>query len=60
MKPGDMVGWKFNIDVGFSSELGIIVRRFALEHEPWPHWEVLFNHDRGLLRCRESDLMVIE
>lgn len=59
MKPGDLVGWKHRLESGIPSELGIIMERITLKHDPWPFWLVAFG-SRGALQCRESDLQVIK
>lgn len=57
MKRGDLVGWKFRMEMDHS-EYGIIIDNLKVEYDPWPHWNVLFP-ERGVLRCRETDLEVI-
>lgn len=58
MKLGDIVAWKFRVEMGIPSEVGVIVSRLTLEHDPWPYWRVLFG-ERGVLQCRESDLVEV-
>jgi len=58
VKPGNLVGWKFQIELGIPGEFGIILERLTIKHEPWPAWKVFFG-DRGVLHCRETDLMVM-
>ena len=58
MKPGDLVGWKHRMEAEIPSEFGIILERWNSEHDPFPFWKVVFVN-RGVLQCRESDLMVV-
>jgi hypothetical protein len=58
MKRGDIVAWKFRVEMGIPSEVGVIVSRLTLSHDPWPYWRVLFS-ERGVLQCRESDLVEV-
>ena len=58
MKRGDLVGWKFRMEMDLPSEYGIIIDNLKVEYDPWPYWKVLFP-ERGVLRCRETDLEVI-
>jgi hypothetical protein len=58
MKLGDIVAWKFRVEMGIPSEVGVIVSRLTLEYDPWPYWRVLFG-ERGVLQCRESDLVEV-
>lgn len=58
MKPGDLVGWKLRLEQN-PSELGIIMEPITLELFPGPYWLVAFG-SRGVLKCRESDLQVID
>ncbi len=58
MMIGDIVAWKFRIQTGLSSDIGLIVSRLTMTHDPWPHWRVLFG-ELGILHCRESDLAVV-
>ena len=53
------MGWKHRLESGIPSELGIIMERITLKHDPWPFWLVAFG-SRGALKCRESDLQVID
>jgi len=59
MKVGSLVGWKSRFQMDLPSDLGVIISRLRLEHDPWPYWKVLFP-DRGVLHCRESDLQEME
>ena len=52
------MAWKFRVEMGIPSEVGVIVSRLTLEHDPWPYWRVLFG-ERGVLQCRESDLVEV-
>ena len=56
MKRGDIVAWKYQVEMGMPSEVGILVSRMTLAH--WSYWRVLFG-DRGVLQCRESDLVEV-
>ena len=58
MKVGSTVAWKFRVEMGIPSEVGVIVSRLTLEHDPWPYWRVLFG-ELGVLQCRESDLVEV-
>ena len=61
MKLGDMVTWNARFGVYFPLDIGLILEHIPFESrgdDPFPHWKVLFP-DRGVLRCRESDLLVI-
>jgi len=58
MKRGIMVTWKHRYEMDLPSEIGIILERFTPPHDSFPYWKVVFP-DRGVLQCRESDLMVI-
>ena len=59
MKPGSLVSWKSRFQMDLPSDLGVIISRLTLKHDPWPYWNVLFS-DRGVLQCRESDLCEVE
>lgn len=39
-------------------EFGTVIKRFTEEHDQFPYWKVLFS-GRGVLQCRESDLVVV-
>jgi len=58
MKQGDLVGWKFRMEMDLPSEYGIIIDNLKVEYDPWPYWKVLFP-EQGVLQCRETDLEVI-
>lgn len=58
MRVGDTVAWKFRIDAGMPSDVGIIISRYTLTYDPFPCWNVLFG-EQGVLQCRESDLVEV-
>ena len=58
VKVGDQVIWRFRYEMDLPSEIGITLEKFTPQHEFFPYWKVVFP-DRGVLHCRESDIMVI-
>lgn len=58
MKPGSMVTWKHRYNLDLPGEIGIILEKSTPPHEFFPYWKVVFP-DRGILQCRESDLMEV-
>ena len=60
MMPGDLVTWKYQIESGLPCEFGIIVEPLSSDHDPWHwrYWKVMFGN-RGILHCRENDLIVV-
>lgn len=58
VKPGDQVIWKFRYEMDLPSEIGITLEKFTPPHEFFPYWKVVFP-ERGVLQCRESDLMEV-
>lgn len=63
MKPGDLVRFSLTETLGGiwspDNDFGMIVGTLSYEergHDPFPHFYVLYGN-RGLLRCRESDLV---
>jgi len=58
VKVGSTVAWKFRVEMGMPSEVGVIVSRLTLAHDSWPYWNVLFG-ELGVLQCRESDLVEV-
>lgn len=57
MQIGDLVTWKFRVLTCLDGDdVGLVVSRATLSHDPWPYWNVLFG-ERGVLMCRESDLV---
>ena len=55
-RPGIMVIWRFRYEMGLPSEIGITLEKFTPPGDPFPFWKVVFP-ERGVLQCRESDLM---
>ena len=53
-----MVIWRFRYEADLPSEIGITLEKFTPQHEFFPYWKVVFP-DRGVLQCRESDLMEV-
>jgi hypothetical protein len=48
-------------DIYLPGDIGIILEPIPYEsrnNDPFPFWKVLFG-DRGVLKCRESDIVVI-
>ena len=58
MKPGDLVRWKYRIEMDLPCEFGTLIKSTTFKHDPFPYWKVLFS-GRGVLQCRECDLVVI-
>jgi hypothetical protein len=61
MKIGDLVTWKFQRDSGLPTEIGVIISYIGYEErgrDPFPWWRVVMS-DRGVLRCRETDLIEV-
>ena len=58
MAPGDLVSWKYRIEMDLPCEFGTLIKSITEEHDPFPYWKVLFP-GRGVLQCRESDLVVV-
>ncbi len=62
MKPGNIVTWKSRFGMDLPTDLGIIIEFIPYDfrgRDPFPWWRVLFGM-RGVLMCRESDLMVLD
>lgn len=58
MKRGDLVVWKIFYEKNLGSEMGILIERFLPPHEYFHYWWVAFPN-KGILQCRESDLLVL-
>lgn len=58
MKPGDLVSWKYRIEMDLPCEFGTLIKSITFEHDPFPYWKVLFS-GRGVLQCREGDLVLV-
>lgn len=58
MRVGDQVIWRYRYEMDLPSEVGIIIENFTLPGDPFPFWKVVFP-ERGVLQCRESDLMEV-
>ena len=57
-RPGIMVVWKYRFEMDLPSEVGITIEKFKAPGDPFPFWKVVFP-ERGVLQCRESDLMEV-
>ena len=58
MKPGDLVSWKYRIEMDLPCEFGTLIKRIRVGDDPFHFWEVLFP-GKGVLQCRQSDLVVV-
>jgi hypothetical protein len=59
VKRGDQVIWRFRYEMDLPSEIGITLEKFTPPHEFFPLWKVVFSN-RGVLSCRESDIMEVK
>lgn len=57
-RPGIMVVWRYRYEMDLPSEVGITIEKFTPPGDPFPFWKVVFP-ERGVLQCRESDLMEV-
>jgi hypothetical protein len=53
-----MVIWRYRYEMDLPSEVGITIEKFTPPHEFFPYWKVVFP-ERGVLQCRESDLIEV-
>jgi hypothetical protein len=53
-----MVIWRYRYEMDLPSEVGITIEKFTPPGDSFPFWKVVFP-ERGVLQCRESDLMEV-